>query len=636
MVLSVKSYKDQQYSALKGECIQHHRLFEDPHFPATNESLFYTKSPPGEIEWRRPQELCESPRLFVDGISSHDLKQGELGNCWFVAACSCLALRDGLWQKVIPDWKKQDWDSKNPNNYAGIFHFRFWRFAEWIDVVIDDRLPTMNEKLLFCHSNSKEEFWNALLEKAYAKLAGCYEALDGGNAGDAIVDFTGSVAETIDLLKVNYAKDSVRNVKLFEKLLKVYNRGGLISCSIHLRPNSNVEVSKMLGLETDHSYSVTKVQKVQLSNTADKLFMIKMRNPWGSGEWFGPWSDNSKEWQKVSKTEREKMGVVVEHDGEFWMTFNDWCKHMTNAIVCRLINTSFLSFRKTWDEVILRGAWTRHEDPLLNRAGGCTNYLETFLQNPQYVFDVTKEEDEVLISLQQRDQRIHRKEGKGENLTIGFNIFKVELNREYRLHSPYQKASESIYSPTRSVFLRNDLKKGRYVIIPSTLDPNMEGDFLLRVYTDTASGCREMTLDKPQVTYWNIIFRYPRIVTQVHLHNATNLQKQDSSGGADPYAVIKCEFRRIRTAIFEDTLNPQFDTKVIFYRRNPKLPIVIQIWNSNTLCDKFMGEVTLEESQDDPSRQQILQLQKKDRREADIKVYLKVLSSQMQAIEEYD
>uniref|UniRef100_UPI00398F55A0 calpain-5-like n=1 Tax=Pristiophorus japonicus TaxID=55135 RepID=UPI00398F55A0 len=617
MVLSVKSYKDQQYSALKGECLQHHRLFEDPHFPATNESLFYTKSPPGAIEWRRPQELCESPRLFVNGISSHDLNQGELGNCWFVAACSCLALRDGLWQKVIPDWTKQDWDSKKLNNYAGIFHFRFWRFAEWIDVVIDDRLPTMNEKLLFCHSNSKEEFWSALLEKAYAKLAGCYEALDGGNAGDAIVDFTGSVAETIDLQEVNYAKDIVRNLKLFEKLLKVYDRGGLISCSIHLKRDSKLEVSTLQGLKIEHSYSVTKVQKVRLSNTSEKLFMIKLRNPWGRGEWLGPWSDNSKEWQKISKNERKKIGVDIEHDGEFWMAFEDWCKHFTNVIVCRLINTSYLSIRKTWDQVILRGAWRRHEDPLLNRAGGCTNFLRTFLQNPQYVFDVTKEEDEVLISLQQRDQRIHRKEGKGENLVIGFNIFKVELNREYRLHNLYPKVSGSVYIGTRSVFLRTDLKKGRYVIIPTILEPNMEGDFLLRVYTDRTSGCREMTLDKPQVTCWNIIFRYPRIVTQVQLHRATDLPKQDSSGGADPYAIIKCEYRRIRTAIFEDTLNPQFDSSVIFYRRNRKLPIVIQIWNSNILCDKLMGEVTLEESQDDPSSQQTLQLQTKDRREGE-------------------
>ncbi|XP_078068066.1 calpain-5-like [Mustelus asterias] len=618
MVLSVKLYKDQQYSTLKSECLQHNRLFEDPHFPATSESLFYSKSPPGPIEWRRPQELCESPKLFVNGISSHDLHQGQLGNCWFVAACSCLALRDGLWQKVIPDWKKQDWDSRKPNSYAGIFHFRFWRFAEWIDVVIDDRLPTMNGQLLFCRSNSKEEFWSALLEKAYAKLSGCYEALDGGNTSDAIVDFTGSVAETINLQEINYAKDSVKRLKLFEKLLKVYNRGGLISCSIHLKPGGKMEPSMLKGLKADHSYSVTKVQKVRLGNTAEKLFMIQMRNPWGRDEWLGPWSDNSKEWQKISKKERKINGIEVRNDGEFWMAFEDWYKYITNVIVCRLINTSYLSIRKTWDEVILRGAWSRHEDPLLDRAGGCTNFQDTFLQNPQYVFDVTKEEDEVLISLQQRDKRIHRKEGKGENLVIGFSIFKVELNREYRLHTFFPLMTGSTYINTRCVSVRTDLKKGRYVIIPTTYNSNIEGDFLLRIYTDVASGCREMTLDKPKITCWNIIFRYPRIVTQVALHRATDLPKLSSSGRADAYAVFKCEYQKIRTVVFEDTLNPQFDTKVIFYRRNPKQPIIIQLWNRNTLCDTFIGEVTIEASQDNLINEHTLQLQRKDNQQSEV------------------
>lgn len=44
---------------------------------------------------------------MVEGLSSTDLNQGALGNCWFVAACSALALEKKLWEKVIPDWKDQ-------------------------------------------------------------------------------------------------------------------------------------------------------------------------------------------------------------------------------------------------------------------------------------------------------------------------------------------------------------------------------------------------------------------------------------------------------------------------------------------------------------------------------------------------
>nr|XP_057935599.1 calpain-5-like isoform X2 [Doryrhamphus excisus] len=580
----VVPFDGQSFAALRMKALQKGHLFKDPRFPASDKSLFYKENRIGEVAWKRPQDLCDNPRLFVDGISAHDLNQGKLGNCWFVAACSSLASQESLWQKVIPDHKNQVWHTIS---YAGIFHFRFWRFGTWVDVVIDDRLPTMNGKLIYCHSNDASEFWSALVEKAYAKLCGCYEALDGGNTADALTDFTGGVSEMIDLAENPAKADVEKRKELFERVLKVHGRGGLISCSIKVTNSSNMEAKLPNGLVKGHAYAVTDVRKVKLGRglmakfKSDKVNMVRIRNPWGQSEWTGAWSDSSDEWKQVSKSERDAMGVVVQDDGEFWMNFDDMITNFTDLIMCRLINTSHVSIYKTWVEVLVHGAWRRHSNPMRNRAGGCANNKETFLQNPQYMFKVKKSVDEVLISLQQKDRIATEAEDQKKNLPIGFDIFR-------------EKICGSAYVNSRSVFLRAELKHGRYVIIPTTYDPDVEGDFLLRIFTDVACRCKELIVDVPRRTCWSCLCSgYPSLITQVHVLKAEGLAEGGSDSNCNPYMIIKCEGVQVRSIFHQRTRSPVFDTKAIFYRKKPTQPISIEVYSHNMLRDTLLGQLSM-------------------------------------------
>ncbi|NWW74941.1 CAN5 protein, partial [Climacteris rufus] len=615
MSSSVKLFRGQRYQELKGQCLQQGRLFQDPEFPASEGALYYQPTAAEKVQWRRPKELCEDPHLLVNGMSSHDFHQGKLGNCWFVAACSCLALRKSLWQQVIPDCEEQEWDPRNPGKYAGIFRFRFWRFGEWTEVVVDDLLPTQNGELIYCHSNVTNEFWSALLEKAYAKLAGSYQALDGGCAAEALVDFTGAVAESINLKEGKYGEVISEQMKLFENLMKVHKRGGFISCSIS-SPGRPSEAETELGLIVGHAYSVTAIRKLRLGDRllfsfkAEKLFMIRLRNPWGKKEWHGPWSDSSEEWKKVSDSERRSLGLTVENDGEFWMTFEDWCKNFTDVDICRTVNTSFFSLHKTWEKEMMYGAWEKNSEPLLNRSGGCFDNRETFLQNPQYLFDVQKAEDEVLVSLQQEDRRKYKKEGKGDNITIGFEILKVEDNRRFRLHqlTVQDRVATSPYSNTRSVFLRRSLQRGRYVLIPTTYIPGVPTSFILRLYTDVPSKLRELKADRPKMTCWSLLCGYPRRVTQIKIHSAEGLQKQDTSGGADPYVLIKCENQSRRSPVQHNTTSPVFNTQVIFYRKDIDSPVTIQVWHRRLLGDRLLGQALLPGAPSEPRGRRALRL----------------------------
>ncbi|CAH8607715.1 unnamed protein product [Dicrocoelium dendriticum] len=187
-------FKDQNTEQLLEFVRRSNTSFVDQEFPADLSSL----SPKSDavrnlpISWQRPTELSAHPSLYTI-LRPSAIRQGRLGNCWFVAACACLVQHESAWRKVVALPRLQTW-----SKYHGLFVFRFWRFGVWVTVVVDDLLPTLNGELLYCHSSDPNEYWCALLEKAYAKLLGSYEALEGGELADALIDFTGGYTECLD------------------------------------------------------------------------------------------------------------------------------------------------------------------------------------------------------------------------------------------------------------------------------------------------------------------------------------------------------------------------------------------------------------------------------------------------------
>lgn len=85
-----------------------------------------------------------------------------VGDQWLVSCLGILFSLKNLFYRVVPA-------DQNLENCCGVFRFRLWWCGEWVEVLVDDRLPTINGKLSFLQPQKSNCFWSALLEKAIAK-----------------------------------------------------------------------------------------------------------------------------------------------------------------------------------------------------------------------------------------------------------------------------------------------------------------------------------------------------------------------------------------------------------------------------------------------------------------------------------
>uniref|UniRef100_A0A8C6JRF6 Uncharacterized protein n=1 Tax=Melopsittacus undulatus TaxID=13146 RepID=A0A8C6JRF6_MELUD len=479
-------YLKQDYEVLKQQCLQAGTLFKDEEFPACPSTLGYRDLGPYSfktqgIVWKRPTELCANPQFIVGGATRTDVCQGELGDCWLLAAIASLTLNPDILYRVVP--KAQSFQK----DYAGIFHFQFWQYGEWVDVVVDDRLPTRNGKLLFVHSEEGNEFWSALLEKAYAKLNSSYEALIGGSTIEGFEDFTGGISESYELRRAPS--------NLYQIIQKALRAGSLLGCSIDITSTSEIEAITSLKLVKGHAYSVTGAEEVYYRGRLEKL--VRLRNPWGEVEWTGAWSDNAPEWNYIDPKQKQALDKQVD-DGEFWMAFSDFQRQFTRLEICNLTPDTLTSNEvNRWELTLFNGQWRRG-----STAGGCQNYQATYWTNPQFKIRLEEPDDDhegslnepcctILVGLMQKYRRRQKKMGEAL-LSIGYSLYQVkflENHTDIHMSRAFFTRNQPVgrsdpYINLREVSSRMKLPRGEYLIVPSTFEPYKNGEFCLRVFSE--------------------------------------------------------------------------------------------------------------------------------------------------------
>lgn len=172
---------------------------------------------------------------------------------------------------------------------------------------------------MFSRANG-EELWVMLIEKAYAKLHGCYYNLRYGFTHHGMLDLTGCPTLNITFPKEKPDFDTIKEQadKIWDKIMEADDQGYLISGETpgYDDATEGGGFDAPGGLVPGHAYSIIEVQE----GLGEKL--LKIRNPWGKYEWDGDWSDESDKWtDEMIEYFKPKFDV---NDGTFWMCLEDF------------------------------------------------------------------------------------------------------------------------------------------------------------------------------------------------------------------------------------------------------------------------------------------------------------------------
>lgn len=458
--------------------------FSDPIFPPDVTSLCFDPDNPKQDPdvkafvsqvktWRRPSEWCKNPVIFKDDASPGDIEQGQLGDCWLLSALGVVAMKPAILKHLFV----------KADGKRGEYKLRFYREGKWEEVTIDDRFPCgADGKPIFGHCKDPEEIWVLLIEKALAKLLGTYEALDGGYLEEGVVFLTGGRPEkvTINDWKGKSCFEETE-ADLWHKLMTYHNEGHMMGAAIC----SGKEMpDKSTGLVAGHAYGVLNVHPTK----DGKFKLIQLRNPWGSFEWKGKWSDGSREWTKAYS---EEVGEVNADDGSFWMELTDFRKYYDKITVCRIFNLRILTMdspivsdddkvpfgNPDWYRVKYECEWND------SNAGGLTNN-ESYSQNPHFNLVVTQRSR--LFFLISQPSLSTQAESRYYRTAIGFSIQKGTVSKKGAIRLPNGAITPDVFvqTPQRSRYNAAHLvvEPGQYIIVPFTNYPNRKSKFVLEIY----------------------------------------------------------------------------------------------------------------------------------------------------------
>ena len=215
---------------------------------------------------------------------------------------------------------------------------------------IDDRLPCnrMGDPL-YSRCKNRNQIWVAIIEKAYAKLHGCYENLSLGYISDALIDLTGNYAmvNKVHLRQHPLGQHLIdgKGSRLWRLLLDSYTDACPVI--VHYTGNKTVRRGHHSGILSNMPYSILKVVEGRRlggvwthaldEEDGEIVQLIQLYNPWGMRSWDGAWSNGDHLWDGEIK-----LQTICGYNPEagvghhvFWMSYQDfmsWFDELTIVV----------------------------------------------------------------------------------------------------------------------------------------------------------------------------------------------------------------------------------------------------------------------------------------------------------------
>jgi hypothetical protein len=279
-------------------------LFSDKEFPPSMSSITGLRpsvapSCLAQIEWRRLSDLIPVEEIVVDGRGPIE-HNSVVRTRYFICAANALrgleGVRAATCVKAHPD--------------LGLYVFRFIKLGKPVDVVVDDFVPCWNKEALTIpeeqnagamlwgrsatpwpvatahHPGATNDVWITLLEKAYAKLHGSYQAISRGSTQAALQDLTGGVAS-----KLRWTLGDLRYHG--RALYDVIRRALVMRSTVLLKPHAVTHMQTRafdaVGLVANAYYVV------EGALPAGPYFAVRLQSPSAFHCWNGRFSKGSPE-----------------------------------------------------------------------------------------------------------------------------------------------------------------------------------------------------------------------------------------------------------------------------------------------------------------------------------------------------